>query len=302
MAKVSVDEFEHVIGEIERRMGLTDQPRAIVLHEKKDRRHAQCVWSRIDVGSMRAINLPHFKRRLMDISRELYLEHGWEIPAGLRRREDRDPNAYSHAEAGQAKRAKRDPEQLKALFKSCWEVSDSRAAFAAALLNNGYCLARGDRRGFVAVDAQGEVYSLSRWCGVNTRELRQRLGDGSDLPDVEEAVEFLANNAPHHFRDDKPTRDFERQQEEHAQKLSALVALQRQERQALSEAQEASRISEFADRQSRLPIGLKAVWARQSADYKRLCKELAEEAASCQVRDEREMQVLTGVSDFNFGP
>ncbi len=86
MAKVSVDEFEHVIGEIERRMGLTDQPRAIVFHEKKDRRHAQCVWSRIDVGSMRAINLPHFKRRLMDISRELYLEHGWEIPAGLRRR------------------------------------------------------------------------------------------------------------------------------------------------------------------------------------------------------------------------
>ena len=291
-AKVSVDEFERVIGEIERRMDLTDQPRAIVFHEKKGRRHAHCVWSRIDVVKMRAINLPHFKHRLTDISRELYLEHGWEMPAGLRRQEDRNPNAYSHADAGQAKRAKCDPEQLKALFKSCWEASDSRAAFAAALLNHGYCLARGDRRGFVAVDAQGEVYSLSRWCGVKTRELRQRLGDGSDLPDVEEAVEFLANTAPHHSRDDEPTRDFERQQEEHAQKLSELVVRQRQERQTLSEAQEARRISEIADRQSRLPTGLKAVWSRLSGDYQRLCKELAEEAASCQVRDGREMQAL----------
>ncbi len=132
--------------------------------------------------------------------------------------------------------------------------------------------------------------------------MRQRLGDGSDLPDVEEAVEFLANNAPHHFRDDEPTRDFERQQEEHTQKLSVLVARQRQERQELSEAQEARRISEIADRQSRLPTGLKAVWARLSGEYKRLCKELAEEAEACQVRDGREMQVLTGVSDFNFGP
>ncbi|WP_235890529.1 relaxase/mobilization nuclease domain-containing protein [Martelella alba] len=47
-AKVSIAEFETVIADIERRLGLTGQPRAIVFHEKKGRRHAHCVWSRID--------------------------------------------------------------------------------------------------------------------------------------------------------------------------------------------------------------------------------------------------------------
>ena len=62
LAKVPVEEFEKAICEIERRLGLSDLPRAIVFHEKKGRRHAHCVWSRIDVTRMRAINLPHFKR------------------------------------------------------------------------------------------------------------------------------------------------------------------------------------------------------------------------------------------------
>ena len=34
-----------------RKLGLDDQPRAIVFHEKDGRRHAHVVWSRIDSGS-----------------------------------------------------------------------------------------------------------------------------------------------------------------------------------------------------------------------------------------------------------
>lgn len=144
-------------------LGTKCQPRAVVFHEKKGRRHAHCVWSRIDVEKMRAINLSYYKLRLRDISRELYLEHGWEMPAGLIDARDRDPMNYTGAEASQANRVKRDPVELKTLLKSCWSASDSGAAFASALWEQGFCLARGDRRGFVAVDAQGEVYSLSRW-------------------------------------------------------------------------------------------------------------------------------------------
>ncbi|MGR3615283.1 MAG: relaxase/mobilization nuclease domain-containing protein [Paracoccaceae bacterium] len=151
-AKVSVEDFERVIAEIERRLGLNGQPRAIVIHEKSGRRHAHCVWSRIDVASMRAIPLPHFKRRLMDVARELYRKHSWEMPAGFVDPEDRNPNSFDHAEAGQAKRAKRDPAALKALFLACWAGSDSRTSFAAALQANGFSLAQGGRRGFVAVD------------------------------------------------------------------------------------------------------------------------------------------------------
>jgi len=194
--KVSVEEFERVIGEIERRMGLTGQPRAIVFHEKKGRRHAHFVWSRIDVDQMRAINLSHYKLRLRDISRELYFEHGWEMPAGLQKAQDRDPLNYSAEEAGQAKRVKRDPTDLKKLLKTCWDSSDSKSAFANELAEHGFCLARGDRRGFVSVDARGEVYSHSRWLGVKTKDLTARLGDFVDLPDVEEAVALLRGTAP----------------------------------------------------------------------------------------------------------
>ena len=140
-AKVSEEEFEAAIADIERRLGLTGQPRTIVFHEKKGRRHAHCVWSRIDAAKMRAINLPHYKYRLRDISRELYRSHDWEMPEGLRDPKDRDPQNYSAEEAGQAKRAKREPKELKRLFKECWARSDSRSALASALWEHGLCLA-----------------------------------------------------------------------------------------------------------------------------------------------------------------
>ena len=294
IAKVAVEEFEKVIGDIEQRLGLTDLPRAIVFHEKNGRRHAHCVWSRIDVARMRAINLPHFKRRLMDISRELYLKHGWDMPAGFRDTQDRDPLNYSHSEAGQAKRVKRKPEELRKLFKSCWVASDSRAAFAAALWEHDYCLARGDRRGFVAVDALGEVYSLSRWCGVKAKELRARLGDGTDLPKVDEAIALLNNSvredraSPSHNHGDKQ-RHFLR---DHEQKLSELFARQREERWTLSESQEIRRIEEIKSRYSRLPTGIKSAWAKLTGQYQHLITELSVDAQACEARDRLETEAL----------
>ena len=299
-AKVSVEEFEAVIATIEQRVGLSGQPRAIVFHEKNGpqghRRHAHCVWSRIDVDKMRAINLPHYKRKLMDISRELYLEHGWEMPAGLLKSEDSNPNTYSHAEAGQAKRIKRDPVKLKEMFQSCWASSDSKSAFAAALLEQGFCLARGDRRGFVAVDSTGEIYSLSRWCGVKTKELRTRLGDGTDLLDVEEAIALLAQepeqrNSEHGY-DYNQDQTYQRQLKDHEVKVSELVSRQRQERQTLLDGQEVRHLAEIKAAQSRLPKGLKAAWARLSGNYQRQVQELAGEAKNHHARDQVETQAL----------
>jgi hypothetical protein len=90
-----VEYFEKAITQIEERNGLSGQPRVVVFHEKEGRRHAHCIWSRIDA-------------------------------------------------------------------------------------------VRGDRRGFVAVDYKGEVYSLSRWTGVKSKELKQRLNQPERLPDVQQ--------------------------------------------------------------------------------------------------------------------
>ena len=88
---VSVAAFEAAIEMAERKLGLQGQPRAIVFHEKEGRRHAHAVWSRIDAEHMKAVNLPHFKRKLQDVARQLYREHGWTMPRGLVAGQQRDP-------------------------------------------------------------------------------------------------------------------------------------------------------------------------------------------------------------------
>lgn len=187
--------FEAAIAEIEARMGLSGQPRAFVFHEKEGpggyRRHAHCVWSRIDTSQMKAINLPHFKLKLREISRQLFLEHGWQMPPGLQNSDDHNRLNYSQAECQQAKRVKRDPRELKRIFLDCWAASDSKAAYANALKDHGLILAKGDRRGHVAVDESGEVYAISRWTGINVKDVRARLGDANDLPSIDDAVELF---------------------------------------------------------------------------------------------------------------
>ena len=181
---VPVEAFEGAIAEIELKLGLAGQPRAIVFHEKEGRRHAHCVWSRIDPQTMKAINLPHFKLKLREVSRQLYFQHGWTMPQGLVNSHARNPLSFTRQEWQQAKRAGRDAKHLKAMFQECWAISDSRKAFAHALEARGFYLARGDSRGFVAVDYRGEVYAIARWTGVRTREVKARLGNFEDLPSV----------------------------------------------------------------------------------------------------------------------
>lgn len=139
------------INRIEEANGLTGQPRMIVFHEKEGRRHAHAVWGRIDASAMTAKPLPFFKAKLREVSKSLYLEHGWQMPRGLMDFKERDLRNFSLAEWQQAKRMGRDPKALKAAMQECWAVSDNRASFTAALESRGLYLAKGDRRAYVVV-------------------------------------------------------------------------------------------------------------------------------------------------------
>ena len=189
---VSEEDFEAAIERAEARLELTGQPRAIVFHEKKGRngevrRHAHAVWCRIDTENMRAIQLSHTRQKMQSLARELYVEHDWQMPQGFVSKEFSNPRNYSLAEWQQAKRAHRDPDKLKAMFQECWATSDGQASLAHALRERGFVLARGDRRGVVAVDHNGEVYALARWVGVKTKQVRQRVSDTDKLPNVRSA-------------------------------------------------------------------------------------------------------------------
>jgi len=110
--RVDVATFEAAIELAEQRLGLDGHARAIVFHEKEGRRHAHAVWSRIDVETMTAKNLPFFKRRLMEVSKELYLQNGWDMPKGIVDQAVRNPLNFTRAEWQQAKRAMAEPSGL----------------------------------------------------------------------------------------------------------------------------------------------------------------------------------------------
>lgn len=289
---VSVDIFENAIDRIEQKLGFTGQPRTIVFHEKNARRHAHVVWSRINSDTMTAIDPYQDKLALESIARELFLEYKWEMPPGLKLKEDTDPYNYSHAEHQQAKRGKCDPKQLKSTFAECWERSDSRASFATALKERGLILAKGDRRGFVVVDDQGEVYSVSRWVGIKAKEVRQRLGQYDDLPSVYEAI--------HQFGSvDQKTHPAVEADLEHRLKLAqleekrkTLVVLHRNERSELELSQEKRRLDEIKARAAKLPSGLKAIWSKFSGQYQSIAKENELDAKRCTIRDRDEYQTL----------
>jgi len=292
--RVSVETFETAIEAVEQKLGLTGQPRAVVFHEKEGRRHAHVVWSRIDSERMKAINLPHFKLKLRDVSRELYLEHGWKMPRGFVNSRERDPHNFSRAEWEQAKRAKQNPKALKAMFQECWSSSDSKKAFAQALQARGYMLARGDRRGHVAVDFRGEIYAVSKWAGVRAKDVRSRLGSGDDLPSVAEAEAFVAGRMTEMLR-----RHISAAETRHTKDLAALafqrsqiVEKQRKERADLEHALVKRWERDSAERAKRLNKGFRGIWDRLTGAYARTAKTNEREALIALRRDQQEKDGL----------
>ncbi len=282
-ADVPVEIFEETIAQVEKRLGLSGQPRAVVFHEKNGRRHAHAVWSKIDGHALKAINLSHYKRKLFGLSRELYLTHNWDMPGGFRDTEKRDPFNYTRQEAGQAKRAQRDPKALKAIFRGCWEASDSKTRFEAALKEQGFLLARGQRRSFVAVDGDGKIWSLSRWCGVNPKEMRSRLGPERDLPPVQ-VISCESAMLPKQPVDPRGTA-FEARR-------CKLVEGQRAERAALLKAQKERRLAEIKARQTRLPTGLRGLMSRATGQYQTTLQRFEEKTREAKQRNSAAQHAL----------
>jgi hypothetical protein len=234
--RVDIRTFEEAIARIEEKNGLTGQPRAIVFHEKEGRRHAHAVWSRIDAKTMTARNLPFFKTKLRDLSRELYIENGWKMPRGLMNSREADPRNFTLAEWHQAKRAGRDARDLKSLLQECWAVSDSKAAFEQALKSRGFTLARGDRRGHVAISPEGEVFSVARAVGKKAKDVALRLGDPGKLPGVAEARAALAKDLTQTWQRHRQEAELEKRRALAPldQKRAEIAASHRHERKRLS--------------------------------------------------------------------
>ena len=198
------EQWERAADVLAEKLGLSHQPRTIILHEKDGREHIHIVWARTDVDTMTLKSDSENYRKHEEASLALELEFGHELVPGKHAKRDREkqpefPRAETtHDEWQQAERTGLSPgerkEQITALFQQC----DSGQAFTAALAEQGYILAQGDRRDYVLVDPAGEVHSLGRQIkDLKAKELRAFMNDvdRDTLPTVAQAKDLQQENA-----------------------------------------------------------------------------------------------------------
>lgn len=290
-AQVSSEEFEAAIDRAEDRLGLSGQPRAIVFHEKEGpggmRRHAHAVWSRIDGATMTARNMAFDRERLQEVSRELYREHGWRMPEGFADRSKRDPRNYNLADWQQAKRHDKHPDEVREAISDSWAISDSVQTFSHALKERGFYIARGDRRGFVAVDTDGEVHSVARRAGIKTKQVNERLGDPSELPNLEAARDTMAQDMSHmlgRLDNEQASQTKAEKQRSEAEK-QRMVEAQRAERLRFDLEHQQRQLREQAERQERFRRGVLGLWDRITGEHRRIAEQNRIETEAAQKRD-----------------
>ena len=293
-AIVTDEGFTQAADRIADSLGLTDQPRAMVIHEKNGRRHAHVVWSRIDVETMTAIELGRFKLKLRDLSKELFLDHGWDLPDGLRTYGHKNPLNFTLDEWQHAQRVGIDPRELKQAFHEAWTQSDNLRSLTNALEDRGLYLAKGDRRGFVALDIEGNIYALARWTGIKTKDITARLGSPDDLPSVTDTASRLKQQ-----KTDQVRRYIGQVKDRHNREMrpflherTKMVKAQREERADLKAKQQHRWIAETKARQDRLNKGLRGLFDRITGAHRKTKRLNETDALACQRRDQEQRDRL----------
>jgi len=291
---IRTEAFESAVDKMEERLGLSQLPRAVVYHEKEGRRHCHVVYCRIQAETLTAKDLPHFKLKLRELSKELYIENGHQMPRGFMDSSLRDPRNCSLQEWQQARRTGLNAKDIKTAVQECWAVSKDRQSFERELEAKGMFLARGDKRGFAVITYEGEVLSLSRQVGRPKHELKSRLGDPENLRSVEQTLDHISRTMTprlqSHIREAKliaanQMRPLQERKQEMALRHD-------QERRLLDDGQAKRHEAETKERAARLPKGFKGLWFRLTGEYRKVRARNEMELHFCQQRDRDQREAL----------
>lgn len=175
---------------------LADNARVIVEHEKEGRIHWHITWSRIKADG-KAVNFkypPNYAAAR--ISYEMNNARGTPNPQGLidiiEGKQKHTKTNPTLEQSRQAAKIGLDGVQIKQAIKAALDYSDkSPTSFKQQLLEAGFIVAQGDKRGLVAVHVSGEVFSLPRMLDMKAKDVREILGDPADYPTVTETKEQI---------------------------------------------------------------------------------------------------------------
>ena len=182
------EQYEDFIDRTEKKLGLEDQPGAIVFHVKNGREHVHVAWSRIywdeDKQKHLAKHMDHDRQKLRSIVREFAKDHDLQLPEGMQHDIGADRfNEAAKKESRMDKQRKDRTGETKAdhmmIITEIWKDRDTPDRLVEELEDNGYYLCRGDKIPFAVVDRYGEVYSLPKMIDdrrANTKMVREFLG------------------------------------------------------------------------------------------------------------------------------
>lgn len=194
--RLSDEQWGRAVDTLERHLGLENQPRFVVEHEKEGRTHRHVVWSRIDADTMTARPDSLTYRKHEAAAREIESDCGLEPVASVLVKDREGPRPARRARDWEGLRGSQSgltPELVTRDVTALWLQCDSGPALKAALEERGYVLCRGDRRDFCIIDPAGDDHSLARRIqGARAADVRERLKDidASSLPSVAEGREL----------------------------------------------------------------------------------------------------------------
>lgn len=177
-------EWIFAVDEMERRLGLTNQPRAVIYHEKSARPHLHVVWQRTDVEKGKVIDTKNDYYILKKLGRDLEKRFGHKLL-----RDGFGENWEKMNERQQTIRDGYTPKQLKARIKKLYEKHQDPKEFQQALKKAGFELAKG-KRGVVLISEKNQIHSLMRYTGQKKKDIESKLEPIlKSLPNVEKIKE-----------------------------------------------------------------------------------------------------------------
>ena len=137
-------------------LGLHDHQYYMVAHDDKDYRHLHITGNLVHPETGKIASVYQDRKKLDRFAYDYEQTHGIQCENRARKYRAWEQEQQAFAEKTTSK------EDYGQLVTSLYRGSDTAGAFQAALSDNGLTLAQGNRRGFVIVDPQGDVFSLNR--------------------------------------------------------------------------------------------------------------------------------------------
>jgi hypothetical protein len=181
-----------------KKLGLQDNEAVIVAHNDTKHPHVHVIANLVNPQDGRMHDPDHYSYFKMS---DWALKHEFEnnkIQCEQRVKNNELRKQGKHARYQEPRHDRK--EEIQTLYRQ----SDNGKSFNAALEESGYTLAQGNRRSFVLVDDQGEIFALSRQLDKDQRkEYRQKLSDidHKSLPLAQEIAQGKQQRSKNNIKD-----------------------------------------------------------------------------------------------------